>query len=164
MGSILNHDKAAAWRGPMLSGAIKQLINTTEWGDLDYLLIDMPPGTGDAYLTVFNEIKVDNFIYLMQIFYEMQSLFLSGIYKRYGDLEGGHIVIYFARDLHLEIMRKREKDMNFDLSLSKFWENHEEIRYKNLNIRVPINAKKYLKKLYGKSWKIEKNFWNSRNS
>ena len=62
MGSILNHDKAAAWRGPMLSGAIKQLINTTEWGDLDYLLIDMPPGTGDAYLTVFNEIKSRSFI------------------------------------------------------------------------------------------------------
>ena len=69
----------------------------------------------------------DNFISLMPIFYEMQSLFLSGIYKRYGDLEGGHIVIYFARDLHLEIMRKREKDMNFDLSLSKFWENHGNI-------------------------------------
>jgi ATP-binding protein involved in chromosome partitioning len=62
MGSILDHDKAAVWRGPMLSGAIKQLINSTEWGDLDYLLIDMPPGTGDAYLTVFNEIKVDHFI------------------------------------------------------------------------------------------------------
>ena len=46
----------------MLSGAIKQLINSTEWGDLDYLLIDMPPGTGDAYLTVFNEIKVNHFI------------------------------------------------------------------------------------------------------
>ena len=67
----------------------------------------------------------DNFISLMPVFYEMQSLFLSGIYKRYGDLEGGHIVIYFARDLHLEIMRKREKDMNFDLSLNKFWENHK---------------------------------------
>jgi len=62
MGSILDQDKAAAWRGPMLSGAIKQLINSTEWSDLDYLLIDMPPGTGDAYLTVFNEIKVNHFI------------------------------------------------------------------------------------------------------
>ena len=46
----------------MLSGAIKQLINSTNWGDLDYLLIDMPPGTGDAYLTIFNELKVDEFI------------------------------------------------------------------------------------------------------
>jgi len=62
IGSILDQDMAAAWRGPMLSGAIKKLINSTKWGNLDYLLIDMPPGTGDAYLTVFKEIKVNHFI------------------------------------------------------------------------------------------------------
>ena len=62
MGNLLDDDKAAIWRGPMLSAAIKQLINSTNWGDLDYLLIDMPPGTGDAYLTIFNELKVDEFI------------------------------------------------------------------------------------------------------
>ena len=62
MGVILENDVAATWRGPMLSGAIKQLIHSTDWGELDYLLIDMPPGTGDAYLTIFNELKVDNFI------------------------------------------------------------------------------------------------------
>ena len=62
MGNLLDNDKAAMWRGPMLSAAIKQLINSTNWGDLDYLLIDMPPGTGDAYLTIFNELKVDEFI------------------------------------------------------------------------------------------------------
>ena len=57
MGFILDQDKAAMWRGPMLSGAIKQLNDLTQWGDLDYLFIDMPPGTGDAYLTVASEIK-----------------------------------------------------------------------------------------------------------
>ena len=62
MGFILDSDKAATWRGPMLSGAIKQLIHSTDWGELDYLLIDMPPGTGDAYLTVFNELDVTHFI------------------------------------------------------------------------------------------------------
>ena len=62
MGLILENDVAATWRGPMLSGAIKQLIHSTDWGELDYLLIDMPPGTGDAYLTIFNELEVDNFI------------------------------------------------------------------------------------------------------
>ena len=67
----------------------------------------------------------DNFSKLLPIFYEMQSSFLSGIYKRYGDLEGGQIVIYFARDLHLRLMRKREEDLNFDLSLEKFWFNHQ---------------------------------------
>ena len=62
MGLILDSDKAALWRGPMLSGAIKQLIHSTEWGDLDYLFIDMPPGTGDPYLTINSEIKPDHSI------------------------------------------------------------------------------------------------------
>tara|TARA_B100000945_G_scaffold321348_1_gene335356 strand:+ start:1726 stop:2700 length:975 start_codon:yes stop_codon:yes gene_type:complete len=67
----------------------------------------------------------ENFIKLIPTFYEMESSFLSGVYKRYGDLEGGNIVIFFARDCHLEILRKREKDLDFDLSLEKFWNNHK---------------------------------------
>ena len=59
MGFILDSDKAAMWRGPMLSGAIKQLMESTQWGELDYLFIDMPPGTGDAYLTVASDLKPD---------------------------------------------------------------------------------------------------------
>ena len=70
----------------------------------------------------------ENFIKLMPAFYEMESTFLSGIYKRYGDLEGGNIVIFFARDLHLEILRRRENDLDFDLSLDMFWNNHKDIR------------------------------------
>ena len=62
MGLILENDVAATWRGPMLSGAIKQLIHSTDWSELDFLLIDMPPGTGDAYLTIFKELEVDHFI------------------------------------------------------------------------------------------------------
>ena len=69
----------------------------------------------------------ENFIKLMPTFYEMESSFLSGIYKRYGDLEGGNIVIFFARDCHLEILRKRENDLNFNLSLDNFWSNHKNI-------------------------------------
>ena len=60
MGFVIDADKAAMWRGPMLSGAIKQLKNLTQWGDLDYLFVDMPPGTGDAYLTVASDIKPDH--------------------------------------------------------------------------------------------------------
>jgi len=73
------------------------------------------------------KLLTENFIKLMPTFYEMQSSFLSGIYKRYGDLEGGNIVIFFARDLHLEILRKREMDLNFDLSLDNFWNNHKDV-------------------------------------
>ena len=70
------------------------------------------------------EVFQNNSNKILPIFFEMQSTFLSGIYKRYGDLEGGQIVIYFARNLHLNVMRKREEDLSFDLSLDKFWFNH----------------------------------------
>jgi len=80
------------------------------------------------------KILLDNFIDLMPAFYEMESLFLSGIYKRYGDLEGGNIVIFFAKDLHLEILRKREIDLNFNLSLDEFWNNHKNIVQKKKTI------------------------------
>ena len=73
------------------------------------------------------KILSENFVKLMPTFYEMQSSFLSGLYKRYGDLEGGNIVIFFARDLHLEILRKREEDLSFNLSLDNFWNNHKYI-------------------------------------
>ena len=78
----------------------------------------------------------DNFSKLMPTFYEMESSFLSGVYKRYGDFEGGNIVIYFARDLHLEILRKRENDLSFDLSLDMFWQKHKDIRQGKKNIIV----------------------------
>jgi len=82
------------------------------------------------------KILLDNFIDLMPSFYEMESSFLSGIYKRYGDLEVGNIIIFFARDLHLEILRKRELDLNFDLSLNNFWNNHKNIIQKKKKIVV----------------------------
>ncbi len=71
------------------------------------------------------EVFENNSNKILPIFFEMQSTFLSGIYKRYGDLEGGQIVIFFARNLHLNVMRKREEDLSFDLSLEKFWFNHQ---------------------------------------
>jgi ATP-binding protein involved in chromosome partitioning len=52
MGFIVKPEQAIIWRGPMLDKAIRQFLSDVSWGDLDYLLIDMPPGTGDAQLTV----------------------------------------------------------------------------------------------------------------
>ncbi len=52
-----NKDDAVIWRGPMKHGAIRQFIGEVEWGDLDYLIIDSPPGTGDEPLTVAQLIK-----------------------------------------------------------------------------------------------------------
>ncbi|MDA9858790.1 Mrp/NBP35 family ATP-binding protein [Rubripirellula sp.] len=52
MGFLVEPDQAVIWRGPMLHGSINQFLGETEWGDLDYLIIDMPPGTGDVALTL----------------------------------------------------------------------------------------------------------------
>ena len=52
MGFLLEPDQAVIWRGPMLHGSINQFLGETEWGELDYLIIDMPPGTGDVALTL----------------------------------------------------------------------------------------------------------------
>jgi ATP-binding protein involved in chromosome partitioning len=52
MGFFVPPEEAVVWRGPMLHGAITQLLRDTAWGDLDYLIIDMPPGTGDIALTL----------------------------------------------------------------------------------------------------------------
>ena len=61
---------------------------------------------------------------LMQSFYEIQSSFLCNIYKRYGSIETANIVLCFARNTHLEIIRQREKNLNFDVSLENFWKNY----------------------------------------
>jgi ATP-binding protein involved in chromosome partitioning len=52
MGFFLSDDSPVIWRGPMVHGLIKQFLTDVEWGELDYLVIDMPPGTGDAALTL----------------------------------------------------------------------------------------------------------------
>lgn len=52
IGFFVDPDKALAWRGPMASNALRQLFSDTKWGELDYLICDMPPGTGDIHLTL----------------------------------------------------------------------------------------------------------------
>jgi ATP-binding protein involved in chromosome partitioning len=52
MGFLVPEDQAIVWRGPMIHGAIQQFLRDVEWGELDYLLVDLPPGTGDAQLSI----------------------------------------------------------------------------------------------------------------
>lgn len=58
MGYLIEIDRAMIWRGPMVSSALQQLITDTKWDNLDYLLIDLPPGTGDIQLTLSQKIPV----------------------------------------------------------------------------------------------------------
>jgi len=58
LGFFVNPEDAVVWRGPMATNALKQLITLGDWGDLDYMLIDLPPGTGDIHLTMVQEVAV----------------------------------------------------------------------------------------------------------
>jgi ATP-binding protein involved in chromosome partitioning len=58
MGLISNEKMPVIWRGPMVSGAVMQLLSQTNWGELDYLIIDTPPGTGDVQLTLLQKIPL----------------------------------------------------------------------------------------------------------
>lgn len=62
IGFLLNEEQPVVWRGPMVHSAIKQMATDTDWGDLDILIIDMPPGTGDAQITVSQHLPLDGAI------------------------------------------------------------------------------------------------------
>jgi ATP-binding protein involved in chromosome partitioning len=57
LASLLPAHAAVIWRGPMRSKALEQLLNDTEWGDMDTLIMDLPPGTGDEALTIAQQVK-----------------------------------------------------------------------------------------------------------
>jgi ATP-binding protein involved in chromosome partitioning len=59
IGSLVPKDKAISWRGQLASGTILQFLQKTAWEELDFLVIDMPPGTGDIHLTIASQIKPD---------------------------------------------------------------------------------------------------------
>lgn len=58
MGFMVGEDQAIVWRGPMLHKALSQFLQQTEWGELDYLVVDMPPGTGDVALTLSQMVQL----------------------------------------------------------------------------------------------------------
>ncbi|MDJ0269792.1 MAG: Mrp/NBP35 family ATP-binding protein [Aigarchaeota archaeon] len=58
LGLFVQDDSPVIWRGPLVAGAVKQLLTDAEWGELDYLIVDLPPGTGDAPLTLAQTIPL----------------------------------------------------------------------------------------------------------
>ncbi len=58
MAFLIDRDQPVIWRGPMLNGVIRQFLYQVQWGDLDYLIVDMPPGTGDAQLTLTQSVPM----------------------------------------------------------------------------------------------------------
>ena len=62
IGLLIDEKQAVVWRGPMVSSAIRQFVSDVDWGELDYLIIDMPPGTGDIHLTIVQSVPVTGVI------------------------------------------------------------------------------------------------------
>jgi len=77
------------WRGPVIAGVVKQFWNETVWGDIDYLFVDMPPGTGDVPLTVFQSLPVDGIV----IVTSPQELVQMIVKKAYNMAEMMHVPV-----------------------------------------------------------------------
>jgi ATP-binding protein involved in chromosome partitioning len=58
IGSMLGPDQAVVWRGPMATSALRQLLRETDWGGLDMLVVDLPPGTGDIHISLFQQVEL----------------------------------------------------------------------------------------------------------
>lgn len=73
------------------------------------------------------ELLENNYFNLMASFYDSQSTYLTGIYKKYGNLETGNIMACFTRNMHLSIIRERENDLNFNVSIYNYWNNIQNV-------------------------------------
>src|SRR4030095_11857283 len=89
LGFLNRGDKPVIWRGPMLHTAVRQFLYDVEWGDLDYLIVDMPPGTGDAQLSLAQLVPVQGAVLVTT----PQEVALGDVRKAYNMFEQVHIPV-----------------------------------------------------------------------
>ncbi len=77
IGFLIEPEQAVVWRGPMVSSALRQMVNDTDWGELDYLIIDLPPGTGDIHLTMLQVVPLTGIVMVTT----PQAIALADAYK-----------------------------------------------------------------------------------
>ena len=132
-----NEEDPVIWRGPVIAGVVKQFWNETVWGDIDYLFVDMPPGTGDVPLTVFQSLPIDGIVIvsspqdLVQMivkkaYYmaEMMKIPVVGLVENYSFVKcpdcGKSIYVFeeskadeIGAELNIPVMAKMPLDPNF---------------------------------------------------
>ena len=125
-----NENDPVLWRGPLIAGMVKQFWTDVVWGDVDYMFVDMPPGTGDVPLTVFQSLKIDGIIIVTSPqelvsmivekavkMAEMMNIPILGVVENmsyavcphYGEsieLFGGGKVDEVATDFHLKVLAR----------------------------------------------------------
>jgi ATP-binding protein involved in chromosome partitioning len=77
IGFLIKPEQAVVWRGPMVSSALRQFVNDTDWGELDYLILDLPPGTGDIHLTMLQVVPLTGIVMVTT----PQAVALADAYK-----------------------------------------------------------------------------------
>lgn len=77
LGFLVDEDTPAIWRGPIIMGIVRQFLHQVVWGELDYLVVDLPPGTGDAQLSLVQLVKVDGAVMVST----PQDVSVSGVLK-----------------------------------------------------------------------------------
>jgi ATP-binding protein involved in chromosome partitioning len=87
IGFFINNHQPLLWRGPMASTSLKQLMNNTDWGNLDYLIVDTPPGTGDIHLTLLQQFNVTGAIVVTT----PQNMALTDVQKAIGMFFNDHV-------------------------------------------------------------------------
>ena len=73
---------------------------------------------------IIEEKILENLMEYQDVFIEFQSYFCVGLYKRYQNIENGNLALYFAKQVHQDILRQKDYDLNFNCSFKKFWDNH----------------------------------------
>jgi len=117
-----NEEEAIIWRGPMVHNAINQFIQITKWGDLDFLVVDLPPGTSDAPLTIMQTLQLDGFVVVttpqslavldakrsINMIKKMNVNVLGVVENMAGDVFGSGAGEEMARDMGLPFLGRME--------------------------------------------------------
>lgn len=139
IGFFFDSHQAVIWRGPMLSNGLKQMINDTNWGKLDYLIIDTPPGTGDVHITLLQDFEISGAIVVTT----PQHVALSDVQKvikMFGDKQIGIPVLGIVENMSWFIPSPHPEEKYY-----LFGKGGGDLLAKTFNIpllaQIPINEK-----------------------
>ena len=164
IGFIADEDAPVVWRGPLLARALQQFLQQVEWGELDYLILDLPPGTGDVQLTLTQKLRMSGAIIvttpqdialsdvrkgadmfrkvktpILGVVENMSGLFINGVIKdaNGNEVNGGTITTDFGSDYQIQ------DSGEFELSLDLFKKGGGLAESKRLEIpligQIPIS-------------------------